>query len=99
MTIPSEMMVEMYQFNPTGVRTFDPLNMKEDEELNASKTQGTPPGAQEARPEEEAATAFKEALRLHPQDQLSRIYVQRCMSLKARPPAGSWDGVWVMDEK
>ena len=48
---------------------------------------------------DEAATAFKEALRLHPQDQLSRIYVQRCMSLKARPPAGSWDGVWVMDEK
>ncbi len=50
------MIVEMYQMNPTGVRTFDPLNMEEDEELNASKTQGTPPGAQEARPEEEATT-------------------------------------------
>jgi adenylate cyclase len=48
---------------------------------------------------DEAATAFKEALRLHPDDQLSQIYVQRCLSLKARPPAGSWDGVWVMDEK
>ncbi|MGI9153516.1 MAG: adenylate/guanylate cyclase domain-containing protein, partial [Rubrivivax sp.] len=48
---------------------------------------------------DEAAAAFKEALRLHPQDQLSRIYVQRCMSLKARPPEGAWDGVWVMDEK
>ena len=48
---------------------------------------------------DEAATAFKEALRLHPQDQLSRIYVQRCMSLKAQPPEGAWDGVWVMDEK
>ena len=34
----NEMMVEMYQFNPTGVRTFDPLNMEEDRELNASKT-------------------------------------------------------------
>jgi adenylate cyclase len=48
---------------------------------------------------DEAAMAFKEALRLHPQDQLSRIYVQRCMSLKAQPPEGAWDGVWVMDEK
>jgi len=52
----NEMIVEMYQMNPTGVRTFDPLNMEEDEELNASKTQGTPPGAQEARPDDEAAT-------------------------------------------
>jgi hypothetical protein len=52
----SDMIVEMYQMNPTGVRTFDPLNAVEDEELNASKTQGTPPKAQEARPKEEAAT-------------------------------------------
>ena len=55
-TYIDEMIVEMYQMNPTGVRTFDPLNMEEDEELNASKTQGTPPGAQEVRPAEEAAT-------------------------------------------
>ena len=48
--------------NPTGVRTFDPLNaVDEDDELNASKTQGTPPGAQEARPEDEAATPDNEA--------------------------------------
>jgi len=50
------MIVEMYQMNPTVVGTFDPLNAVEDEELSASKTQGTPPGAQEARPEDEAAT-------------------------------------------
>jgi len=52
----NDMIVEMYQMNPTGVRTFDPLNEEEDEELNASKTQGTSPGAQEARPEDKAAT-------------------------------------------
>ena len=46
----------MYQMNPTGVRTFDPLNEELDEALNASKTQGTPPGAQEARPKDKAAT-------------------------------------------
>ncbi len=50
-----EMIEEMYQMNPTGVRNFDPLNEKQDEEQNTSKTQGTPPRAQKARPEKEAA--------------------------------------------
>jgi adenylate cyclase len=48
---------------------------------------------------DEAVAAFQAALRLHPEDQLSQIYVQRCLSLKARPPEGTWDGVWVMEEK
>ena len=60
-TYINEMIVEMYQMNPRGVRTFDPLNVEEDEASNASKTQGTPPGAQEARPAEEAATPDKGA--------------------------------------
>jgi len=47
--------------NPTGVRTFDPLNKELDKVLNTSKTQGTPPGAQEARPKDEAATPDKGA--------------------------------------
>jgi hypothetical protein len=52
----NDMLAEMYQMNPTGVMTFDPLNEEPDEALNASKTQGTPPGAQEARPKDKAAT-------------------------------------------
>jgi len=52
----NDMIVEMYQMDPKGVRTFDPLNEEQDEELNASKTQGTPPRAQEARPDNEATT-------------------------------------------
>jgi hypothetical protein len=55
-TYIDNMLAEMYQMNPTGVRNFDPLNVESDEEQNASKTQGTPPRAQEARPKEEAAT-------------------------------------------
>jgi len=51
----NNMIVELYQMDPKGVKTFDPLNKEQDEELNASKTQGTPPGAQEARPNDEAA--------------------------------------------
>ena len=51
------MIEEMYQMNPTGVRNFDPLNEEQDEEQNASKTQGTPPRAQKARPKKEAATS------------------------------------------
>lgn len=48
---------------------------------------------------EAAISAFQAALALHPDDLLSQIYVQRCQTLQARPPAGDWDGVWVMDEK
>ncbi len=46
-----------------------------------------------------AIDAFKAALRLNPQDKLSEIYIERCEMLKASPPPGEWDGVWVMDEK
>ncbi len=51
----NDILAELYQMNPTGVRTFDLLNKEPDKALNASKTQGTPHGAQEARPKEEAA--------------------------------------------
>ncbi len=50
------MIAEMYQLNSSEVRTFDPLVQEQGESPNASKTQGTPPGAQQARPAEEAAT-------------------------------------------
>jgi len=46
-----------------------------------------------------AIGAFREALRLHPGDTLSEIYIGRCEQLKANPPEGEWNGVWVMDEK
>ena len=46
-----------------------------------------------------AIKAFQEALRLNPKDKLSEIYIERCETLKARPPAGAWEGVWVMEEK
>jgi hypothetical protein len=55
-TYINKMLAEMYQMNPSGVRNFDPLNDESDDEHDASKTQGTPPRAQEARPKEEAAT-------------------------------------------
>ncbi len=42
--------------NPSGVRNLDPLSEELDKDFDASKTQGTPPGAQESRPVDEAAT-------------------------------------------
>jgi hypothetical protein len=50
-----DMITEMYQLNPSEVRTFDPLIQEQEESPYASKTQGTPPGAPEARPAVEAA--------------------------------------------
>ena len=46
-----------------------------------------------------AEKAFGEALVLEPDDQLSKIYVERCKQLRSNPPAEDWDGVWVMTSK
>ncbi|MDB5811174.1 MAG: adenylate cyclase [Betaproteobacteria bacterium] len=46
-----------------------------------------------------AIVAFRAALKLNPNDKLSEIYIERCEKLKAHPPEGVWDGVWVMEEK
>ena len=46
-----------------------------------------------------AISAVRKALQLHPADKLSEIYIGRCETLKANPPEGEWNGVWVMEEK
>ena len=46
-----------------------------------------------------AIKQFHEALALHPGDKLSTTYIERCEYLKAHPPEGQWDGVWVMKSK
>ena len=47
---------------------------------------------------DEAAAAFEAALKLHPGDKLSGLYIQRCAEMKANPPE-HWEGVWRLDEK
>ena len=46
-----------------------------------------------------AVKSFGEALRLHPRDKLSQIYIDRCQLLQANPPEGEWAGVWTMTSK
>ena len=46
-----------------------------------------------------AISSFREALKAHPEDKLSNIYIERCEHLKAEPPEGEWNGVWVMKSK
>jgi adenylate cyclase len=46
-----------------------------------------------------AIRLFGESLRLHPQDKLSQIYIDRCLYLQEHPPEGGWNGVWVMSSK
>ena len=46
-----------------------------------------------------AITRFDEALRLNPNDYLCQMYVKRCHSFRATPPAKDWDGGWVMHKK
>jgi adenylate cyclase len=46
-----------------------------------------------------AIKQFQEAIALHRGDKLSATYIERCEYLKAHPPEGPWDGVWVMKSK
>ena len=47
---------------------------------------------------DEAADAFRAALKANPEDRLSQTYVERCGQLKADPPP-RWDGVWALTSK
>ena len=46
-----------------------------------------------------ARQAFSQALKLHPGDKVSKMYLERCDAFIANPPAEDWDGVWVMQTK
>ncbi|MFV0475236.1 MAG: GAF domain-containing protein [Pikeienuella sp.] len=48
---------------------------------------------------ERAARSFHQALRANPADEMASLYIERCSIMQAAPPAGDWDGVWVMNEK
>lgn len=43
-----------------------------------------------------AARCFRDALAAHPQDGLSRVYLERCEFFRGTPPAPNWDGVWTV---
>ena len=46
-----------------------------------------------------AIEAFVEALRLNPNDKLSKTYIERCNYMKENPPDEEWNGVWIMTSK
>ncbi|MCX7816801.1 MAG: GAF domain-containing protein [Syntrophales bacterium] len=48
---------------------------------------------------DKAIDAFAEASHLVPTDQLSRVYIDRCLYFKQHPPGEDWDGIWIMDDK
>jgi adenylate cyclase len=43
--------------------------------------------------------SFRESQALNPDDRLLDTYIARCEYLKASPPEGEWNGVWVMTSK
>jgi len=46
-----------------------------------------------------AISMFENALNNHPDDGLSKMYIERCQTLQATPPVGEWDGIWTMTSK
>jgi len=47
----------------------------------------------------QAINAFAEALKLHEDEKLCRMYIERCEYLRETPPGEHWDGVWLMKSK
>ncbi len=48
---------------------------------------------------EEAIVSFQKILTIRPDDEASRIYIERCKNLKEQPPVQPWDGVFTMKTK
>ena len=48
---------------------------------------------------DKAIINFEEAMKANPSDKLAQTYIDRCELMKAEPPDGEWDGVWVMTSK
>jgi adenylate cyclase len=48
---------------------------------------------------DEAIAAFQKVLVIRPEDEVSKIYVERCKNLKEQPLAQPWDGVFTMTRK
>ena len=46
-----------------------------------------------------AESAFRDAVRHNPTDDLAGIYLKRISYMRAHPPGEAWDGVWVMKNK
>jgi adenylate cyclase len=42
---------------------------------------------------------FTKALDINPQDEVSKLYAERCQEFINEPPEGEWDGVFVMKTK
>jgi adenylate cyclase len=53
----------------------------------------------EKRNWENAATGFKEALAIYPDDNPSRIYHKRSVECAGKPPDDSWDGIYNLTSK
>lgn len=47
----------------------------------------------------EGLAAFNRALNIVPDDQVAKLYIERCQDYITEPPADGWDGVFVMKTK
>ncbi|MBN2351701.1 MAG: adenylate/guanylate cyclase domain-containing protein [Spirochaetales bacterium] len=53
----------------------------------------------EEREWDKARAAFKEILKLKPDDAPSQVYLTRCLEYRRKPPAVKWDGVFSLTSK
>ncbi len=46
-----------------------------------------------------AEAGFRECLEIDPEDGASRLFLERLVALRERPPGPDWDGAWTMTSK
>lgn len=46
-----------------------------------------------------AIRCFEQAIKLNPEDTVSRLFSERCRKLIENPPGEGWDSVWIMESK
>jgi adenylate cyclase len=83
------------------VKIFELLGLTADLETHRDRVERFHQGLEKYRSGkwESALETFEELTINYPQDAPSRIFLKRCHDLLEQPPAGAWDGVYVMKTK
>lgn len=85
----------VHLYEVLGLRSH-PLSPSQQEHITLY-TQGR--ALYQQRKFDRAIETFSQLLRQSPDDQATRLYLERCQRLQQEPPSNNWDGAWQLQEK
>jgi adenylate cyclase len=81
------------------VTIYEPLDGLSRLDVKQAERFGAALALYRAREWEKARAGFRELLDIVPEDNPSKIYIERCKYFMNQPPAAEWDGVFNRAEK